>query len=255
MMSVAVPNSIRCGLANRANRLHNHPIVVEGILITRFCLVAFGVALISACSKVDGRQSQLMPVVDEPPSSTASYFAPSLREPSTTCNYTGTPQRVAAVGDFKNRWYSQVFGLAMEPSIYLISKEPRPADVNTLRFTWLRSFDPTIIIRVDSVGAAPPRLIAKQLSDESGNFDRRIARNLNTAEANQLSLLINQSKILDLTATEECILQMDGSRWIFEAANKSGYHFVERLSPERGPAREVGEYLLTLTGWSFGDIY
>lgn len=196
-----------------------------------------------------------MPVVDEPPTSTASYFAPSLRKPSITCNYTGAPQGVAAVDDFENLWYSQVLGLAKEPSIYLISKEPRSADVNTLRFTWLRSFDPAIIIRVDSVGAAPSRLIAKQLSDESGNFDRRLTRNLSTAEANQLTLLMHQSKILDLPATEECILQMDGSRWIFEAADKSGYHFVERLSPERGPAREVGEYLLALTGWSFGDIY
>lgn len=224
-------------------------------MIIRSVLVAVGAALLPACTTADGHRSPSMPAVDQPSSPSLTYFAPSLRAPSITCNYTGTPKKVAAVDDFSNRWYSRLFELAKEPSLYLISKESRPADSNTLRFTWLRSFDPAIIIRVDSAGSASPRLIAKQMSDDTGKLDRRMTRNLSTDEVIQLKLLVQQSRILDLPATEECILQMDGSRWVFEAADKSGYHFIERLSPRSGPAREVGEYLLTLTGWNFGDVY
>lgn len=221
----------------------------------RSVLAIVGVVLLAACTTVDGRPPPLMPAVDQPPSSSVSYFAPSLWEPSTTCNYTGTPKQFPVIDDFSNTWYSRLFDLMKEPSLYSFSNDIHHSDSNSLRFTWLRSFDPSVIIRVDFATSASPRLIAKQISDDSRNFDRRMIRNLSPDEATRLKLLIQRSRILDLPANEGCILQMDGSRWIFEAADKSGYHFVERLSPQSGPAREVGEFLLTLTGWSFGDIY
>lgn len=224
-------------------------------MIIRSVLVAISVVLLSGCAKVNGHSSPSMPAVDQPPSSNVSYFAPSLQEPSITCNYTGTPKKVAAIDEFSSRSYSLLFELAKEPSLYQISKGPRRVDSSTLRFTWRRSFDPVIVIRVDSAGSAPPRLIAKQISDDSGNFDRRMTKNLSADEAAKLQLLVHKSQILNLPATEECLLQLDGSTWTFEAADKSGYHFIERLSPRSGPAREIGEYLLMLTGWNVGDIY
>lgn len=221
----------------------------------RSIAAAVGAALLSACAAVDGHSSASMPAVDQPLSSDVSYFAPSLLEPSITCNHTGTPKKVAAIDDSSNRSYSLVFGLTKEPSLYLISKQPRPADSRTLRFTWRRSFDPIIVIRVDSAGSAAPRLIAKQISDESGNLDRRMTRNLKADEAGKLQSLIQNNTIFDSSSTEECVLQMDGSTWTFEVADKSGYHFIERLSPKNGPAREIGEYLLTLTAWNVGNVY
>ncbi len=224
-------------------------------MIVRSVVAAIGAALLSACATVDGYSSASMPVVDQPPSSDASYFSPSLLEPSITCNYSGTPKKVAAIDDFDNRSYSLLFGLAKEPSLYMISRQPRPAESSTLRFTWRRSFDPVILIRVDFAGSAAPRLIAKQIADDSGRIDRRMTKNLSADEARQLQLLAYQGKIFNFPKSEECVLQMDGSTWAFESADSSGYHFIERLSPRSGPVRDVGEYLLTLTGWNVGEIY
>jgi hypothetical protein len=184
------------------------------------------------------------------------YFPPPYPKRVAPCSPSPKSDGAPVVSDFENRWFSQHLSAAAEPSLYEASRRSGGGDV--IRFTWLRSFDPPIIVRVEELRSASPHLIAKQLSGAGGYgpgvVNKQVDRHLSRVEASALRRLLLQANAFNLPAVE-CGGGMDGAEWIIEGVSRDGYRFVRRWSPEDGQARATGLALLKLTGWSFRKIY
>ena len=186
------------------------------------------------------------------------YFPLAYRKPTIICNLGIRSQPVAIVGDIENKWYSDQLSAAQEPSLYFRSQRRPSGSGTVVRFTWLRTFDPAVFVRVEGLGTTTPHIQAKELSGaggyEPGFISRRIDRPLTSIEAKSLISALDQKGVLRL-APKECDMGFDGAQWVIESVDQRGYHFVDRWSPERGEVREIGLFMLGLTGWSYTEIY
>jgi hypothetical protein len=192
------------------------------------------------------------------PAAQTVYFPPPYPERVAPCSPSPPSGGTPVVSEFENRWYSEQLSAAAEPSLFeAANSNPRRAS-NTIRFTWLRSFHPTVVVRIEGLTSPSPRLIAKQLSGaggyKPGSVNRQVDRKLSSAEVVALRKTLLRTKVFDLPALE-CSGGMDGAEWIVEGVDDTGYHFVDRWSPMRGEVRETGLSLLKLTGWVFKDVY
>lgn len=192
------------------------------------------------------------------PAATTPYFPPAFAKASVNCGLGGQSGKMEILTAFENTWYSRHLGAAEEPSLYLASLSPPPPGVETLRFTWLRSFHAPVDIRIETSGPGRHRLIVKQLSG-AGGYDpgtvvKRLDRALTVDEAAQFEAMMTRTRVFDLPP-RACDLGLDGAVWLIEAVDTSGYHFVSRQSPDSGKVREVGDFLLKLVGWDFEPIY
>jgi len=198
----------------------------------------------------------LLGALPQPLAAQTRYFPPPYPERMVPCSPSPKSDGAPVVSEFENHWYSQHLSAAAEPSLYEAGRRSRNGDV--VRFTWLRTFDPPVIVRVEGLGSASPHLIAKQLSGaggyEPGTVSKQIDRHLSRVEATALKHMLLRTNVFDLPAIE-CSGGMDGAEWIIEGAGKSGYRFVDRWSPQRGNVRETGLALLKLTGWTFKKVY
>jgi hypothetical protein len=185
-----------------------------------------------------------------------TYFPPPYPKQIAPCSPSPKSGGAPVVSEFENRWYSKHLLAAKEPSLYEAARRPGGNDV--IRFTWLPSFHPPVIVRVEGLRSASPHLIAKQLSG-AGGYDpgvvaKQIDRRLSPVEAVALRHVLLRTNVFDLPALE-CRGGMDGAKWIVEGLGKDGYHFVARWSPDDGKVHETGLALLKLTGWTFKNIY
>jgi hypothetical protein len=178
------------------------------------------------------------------------YFPPSYVGPSGS-------REPTLLNQLENDWYSGQLAAAQEPSLYSESLNPHIAGRMTVRFTWLRTFHPPVVVRLEIAGQ-DVRLIAKQLSGaggyEAGTIAKRIDRPLTVREGVRVRAALARTHVFALPATEGG-LGADGAQWLFEGVDERGYHFVHRWSPKNGDVRDLGMVLLRLTGWRFGDVY
>jgi hypothetical protein len=200
----------------------------------------------------------------------ASYFPTSLFEAVEPCNYGDGRTTDPVIDEFRSRWYSSHLQAAREPRL---GGETPPYEVNglgVLRFTWLRSFDAPVIVRVEATADDGLRLTAKELSGaggyDPGRIARRVERRLSTEEAAQLTNLLVGSRVLDLPPSDDCpivddpgngdtfVVRADGAQWVIEANGSTGYRYVDRWSGE-GPVHDLGLHLLGLTGWIYDRVY
>lgn len=191
-----------------------------------------------------------------PLSAQTTYFPPPYPKRMAPCSPSPKSGGAPVVSEFENQWYSKQLLAAAEPSLYEAGQRPGGNDV--IRFTWLRTFDPPVIVRVEGLRSASPHLIAKQLSG-AGGYDpgvvaKKIDRRLSPVEAAALGRVLLRTSVFDLPAIE-CREGMDGAEWIVEGLGKDGYHFVNRWSPQHGEVYETGLALLKLTGWTFKNLY
>lgn len=208
------------------------------------------------------KPSETAAVVDTPQNSPAlitagqptippGYFPASFTQTTVLCDPSDGMKPQTILNEFTNTWYTKHLSAAREPSIYEASTELQFSGGRILRFTLLPSFSHSIFVRIDAA-EENPRLIATELTGttgwDPGKIGRRIDRDLTKAEYTEIESTLSQSRIFDL-APIDCTLGFDGSRWIIEAADKAGYRFIDRWSPESGPVHKVGEMLLALTGW------
>ncbi len=193
-------------------------------------------------------------------SATARYFPSPAELPATPCSAPSDrfvpPADKGAVSEFENSWYSRHLAAAKESSLYRQARGRSPAA--TLRFTWLPTFTHPVVVRVEWNAGRHGRLVAKQLSGaggyDPGTIARTIDRSLTAGEAAKIKALLARTRFFALPVTA-CDRGLDGSEWLFERTDRAGYSLVKRWSPERGPARQLGETLLGLTGWKFSEIY
>jgi hypothetical protein len=192
------------------------------------------------------------------PVSPIRYFPPTASQPKAICFRSFGFSREAAVDGFQERWFSQHLAAAKEPSIYLAAQRAAPPGLSTFRFTWLRSFHTPVFIRVHVTGDGKYHMVAKELSGaggyQPGTMKQTIVRDLLPGEAQQFRELIRRTNFFKLPPSD-CSLGADGAEWIFEGIDRQGYHVLTRWSPEKGPARDVGEFVLKLSGWHFDEVY
>ena len=203
------------------------------------------------------------PAAGESQGAPPTYFPPSLTTPIPVC----VSEQKAAVDAFKVAWYSWDLRAAGEPSFHALSLDSKHAPGVAIRFTWLRSFHPPVVIRAEGLGSRAPGLTVKQLSGTGGNapgtVSRESTRALSLVEARKLVGLIGHVTFLQpLVAAPlgPCdrrvkIPGLDGAQWVIEVVDKDGYHFADAQSPEEGGLRALGTAMMSLTGWDFGQAY
>ena len=202
-----------------------------------------------ATTNPDTRPSDLRP------KDGVTFFPPSFSEPSVRCGFMG--RRWNIINDVENDWYPSHLMAADEASLYAKALTARAAGDWTLRFTWLRSFHPSVVIRIDgdSNGA---HLLAKELSGaggyDAGGIVKSVSRRLTKDEKRTLGTELIRTKPFNLPP-KVCDIGADGAQWIIEGVDDNGYHFVARWSPKRGGVHDLGMHLLHLTGWNFDEIY
>ena len=142
-------------------------------------------------------------------------------------------------------------------------RRPDDAPIRSFRFTWMRSFDPPVVIRIEWRSADRARLVA--ITEEGGleQIHRRIVREirpLSWEEQDRLEELIEPAMALDASRLYCEWGGPDGSRWVFEDAVADNYRVKNFHSPmytnEQGKrAEELGRFLLSMTGWPVEPVY
>ena len=81
------------------------------------------------------------------------------------------------------------------------------------------------------------------------------SRILTGAEIEALDEVLRTTRLFELQS-QACQTGLDGAHWIVEGLDrKQGYRFRDFQSPEKGPEREFGLFMLGLTGWDVEPIY
>lgn len=172
-----------------------------------------------------------------PADSTVFYFDTKPDRKDTTEN---------ALTTLVNTWYSEMLFALKEPILknYQGNKE-------IYRFTWLRSFNHPVSIRLEKQGDLI-KLFTK-VSNGAGGYvpgDLILDKVTDVTLQEYYILLekIEETKFWTLP-TDKVDASSDGSEWIIEVAKNNRYHLVARRSPfgERyGNFRIIGEYLISL---------
>lgn len=193
------------------------------------------------------------------------YFPSDLARPRTIdCSADGvsaavTPegrtQTQPVVDRFRADWYGRQLRAARE---YSLSQLPRGAalPISSVRFTWLRSFDAPVIVRVDEGSPGALRLTAKMLSGHGGYAPGKIATSLTRRlSAPEAAAYLKARGRLAGIAPIGCAGGADGAEWIVETRGSGRYSFVRRWTPTSGAVRDLGLLLLGFTGWKVDPVY
>ncbi len=185
----------------------------------------------------------------------SGYFPLELYERTQGCNFFGNGfKKWPILDDFTDKWYSEYpIATGLKP----IYDQKVSNDDYVIRFIWITSFDDSAVITVSRSGSKN-RLNASRFSYQGLDDEKRaidsIARDLSDIETDSLMSLFIKQKIKE-QSFRDCNLGIDGAQWIVEIADKDGYYFVDRWSPDKGPIYDVGIAMLGLSGWTFKEIY
>lgn len=168
----------------------------------------------------------------------------------------------------QREWYSRHFEAASERALLSYRTEMQP--VRLLRFTWLRTFDQPMIVRLAEYSGEQWVMHATRLSGaggyDEGVVDAEVSRNLVPSEAEALRDLLADRALFQMSL-DDCLHQFDrngeevivvvadGAEWLVEGLDDQGYRYINRQSPESGAIYDFGVFALGLTGWDIEPIY
>jgi hypothetical protein len=226
-------------------------------VVWRVCAKA-GLLLAAACSWA--------PTFGEEPAGAASrplseatvapnaYFPTYLLTADRGCDAEFGSQPI--LSDFTNDWYSSQLKAAGERSL-IDDAASAPQKIH-LRFTWLRSFDRPIVVRIAEQANGQATIDAKMLSGdggyEPGKVTEHVSRVLTSSEWAAFKARLKRSN-LQAEAAGNCDLGLDGAQWVLEVVTDGRYTFFERWSPDEGAVRDVALAMLNLTGFRLNPIY
>ena len=151
-----------------------------------------------------------------------------------------------ALDTFVNSWYSKMLFALNEP----ILKDYK-SDKEIYRFTWLRTFNHPVLIRLEKQGDII-KLFSKVCNGSGGYepgkiiFDTTI--NLTQKQVDTTNIKLHNAKFWTLPTESREDNGMDGSEWIIEVYKNNKYHMVVRWTPEKGTIfRTIGEYLISIS--------
>jgi hypothetical protein len=146
---------------------------------------------------------------------------------------------------FVYEWYSKQLKALDEPSLWALSKTQKE---QSYRFLWLRTFHHPIAIRVDLNADGTSRLTTKMASGAGGYDPGHLLQNdtsILTKEHTDLFLgKIQENKFWELAPLDKSRMGLDGAEWIIEGVKDGNYRVVDRWSPDEGPVRVIGLYML-----------
>lgn len=184
------------------------------------------------------------------------YFPSSLLDPSVRCGE--GEQLLPVVHPSQARRWSRLLAAAGEAPLAPLAGNTRAAGSATIRFLWLRSFDPAVIVRVETAPDGGQHVVAKRFSGSGGyvpgEVETRIERPLSGDEMRALRILLERRRPFDLPP-DVCGLGADGAEWVFERMDEGGYRFLGRWTPREGPANALGRFMIGLTGWELDPVY
>lgn len=153
---------------------------------------------------------------------------------------------------FRNGWYKSILKQFEEERLYL-----KQTKKEIFRFTWLRSFDDQIVIRVEKDGD-DYYLIQKigRFKDYESNeivLKKNTKKKISKKEWDEFMLLTN--KIQDWNIPHSKI-GIDGAQWVYEYLASDSYKIINRFSPNKeSEFAAIGLYLIKLCGLEKEDIY
>lgn len=155
--------------------------------------------------------------------------------------------------------YAAFLAAAKEPPLYRGEGKAAVDGERVIRFLWLRTFHPPIIIRLDVRKHKQSRLVAKRLTGmggyDVGKVDIAIDRPLDDGEVDRIKALLVQDDMFTSAPPSCGPPGMDGAQWMIEGIDEASYHFSRAWSPSDGKVREIGMTLLALAGWDDTEIY
>ncbi len=184
----------------------------------------------------------------------AGYFPAEFREPSEWCPLF---RRLPVIDDVEAEWYPRILMAADEPSLYAFSRQPQALGVRAYRVTFIPTFQKPMIVRLNFWPGGETVLTATRLSGAGGydpglpeeNAGGVVHKVLTKDEERRFERLLAAASNLKQRPID-CTMGTDGWQWILESADGGTYRYVNRWSPERGPEKALGVFMLSLAGWT-----
>jgi len=133
------------------------------------------------------------------------------------------------VDSIKMVWFSKVLYNAKEPVLYnyYLNKE-------IFRFTWIRSFHPEIIIRLEKIGDKVYITEKRNKSiDNSEILPIDTTRQVDLSLWNGFESILKRNNFINMSPTLAFAWGSDGAEWVLEVQKENYYHFVVRWSPNQ----------------------
>lgn len=132
---------------------------------------------------------------------------------------------------FVNTWYSQHLFAMREPVVYMDKSQNE-----IYRFTWLRTFDNPVAIRIEKHGNS--HLLFWKLCDGAGGYEPgqltiNKQKTIQKETWEEFKKHLDQINFWNLETNETRLLGTDGSRWILEGKTVNNYHVVDRWTPNQ----------------------
>ncbi|WP_299890930.1 hypothetical protein [uncultured Lacinutrix sp.] len=149
-------------------------------------------------------------------------------------------------------WYSEyLFGMK-EPLLF-----NRKIDNAIFRFTWLRSFDEPIVIRITET-EQKYHLNWKKLKLNENHKPIEIildeSKSITKNEWESFNELVRKADFWNMRLGRYSI-DTDGSEWILEGVNSENYRVVSVFYPEKGDFYNACNYLISLTNLKISEKY
>ncbi len=151
--------------------------------------------------------------------------------------------------------YSSFLAEVEETPLWKAAKDEH---AELFRFSYIRSFDAPICVRVQFDRDGSGHLVVKMLNKEgsywSAQMFRTATRDLPQQEIDEFRRELANADFWTLPVWER-VLGLDGAEWIIEGATPDEYHVVTRWSPQDGPVRAIGLMMLKFSGLAVDPIY
>lgn len=167
-------------------------------------------------------------------------------------NYGSKRTKYFPEGDYYNfisQWYGKYLDALNEPSIY---KYINQRDKKIFRFLWLRTFHNPIAIRLEIIKNERAGILHVKMTDGKGGYEpgkikEDYTKNISKDHIDKFLKLLESDNFWQLPIKDDG-LGFDGAQWIVEGLYNGKYHMVDRWSPKEGAARNIGLFLLDLSG-------
>ena len=177
----------------------------------------------------------------------------------------GSHDQDANTDAFVEAWYSTQLRALKEQPLCCGAVSPG----FTLRFTWLRTFDHPVVLRLDNASGNTWMLTTKIASGMGAYKPGRLSINttysVSADEAMRIAAAIRSRDTFWKMPTAAGLavapgelpreMGADGSQWIVEVLDGSRYHYTDEWSPESGLVRDIGMQLIKLSHREFSKIY
>lgn len=152
---------------------------------------------------------------------------------------------------FVARWYSGSLFLFREPILF-----NKKSDKEVYRFTWLRSFDEPIVVRIEKDNEHYSLTYKIRKISEQPEVKYVIEWDTIEVDAkdwDRLEEMLNSFDYWNSTDYGRPTLGTDGSEWILEGSKPTQYQVLTKWTPSSGAYREACLFLLSLTD-DFKDV-